>query len=130
MVFLVAGDANADIFAKLSYFPREGDDSPLRALGWGSGGAAANVATPLAALGARGRLLARVGVDPAAAVALAAAARAGVELGAVQRDMKAPTGLCFAAVSPGGERTFFSYRGANVALDPPDNDALFRDVGW
>jgi sugar/nucleoside kinase (ribokinase family) len=27
------------------------------------------------------------------------------------------TGLCFAAVSPGGERTFFSYRGANVSYE-------------
>jgi sugar/nucleoside kinase (ribokinase family) len=115
--FLVIGDANADLNADLERFPREGDDCALRGLGWSSGGGAANVATGLARLGARARLLARVGVDPAAAVALRAAAAAGVELDHVQRDATIATGLCFAAVSPGGERTFFSHRGANAALD-------------
>jgi ribokinase len=129
-VVLVVGDANADLAGALARFPREGDDSPLRALGWGSGGSAANVATALARLGARVRLLARVGDDPAAEVALRAARCAGVDLDAIQRDDALATGLCFAAVSPGGERTFFSYRGANMALSLPDTGALFRDVGW
>lgn len=130
MTFLVVGDVNADLAATLARFPHEGDDSPIGALGWGSGGAAGNVATALAILGARVRLFARVGVDPAASVALAAAARAGVDRTAVQRDPQVPTGLCFAAVSPGGERTFFSFRGANVALAPADPADLLRDVGW
>jgi ribokinase len=127
--FLVVGDANADVNAELTRFPHEGDDCPLRALGWSSGGAAANVATALALLGARARLLARVGVDPAAGVALRAAEAAGVELDLVQRDAAIPTGICFAAVSPGGERTFFSHRGANSALDEGSADPL-EGAGW
>lgn len=129
MIVLVVGDANADLSAPLERFPREGDDAPLGALAWGSGGAGTNVATAIARLGGRARLLARVGVDPAAAVALAAAGAAGVELGAIQRDPTLATGLCFAAVSPGGERTFFSFRGANAALSRPDGDPL-RGAGW
>ncbi len=126
--FLVVGDANADLTADLARFPHEGDDCPLRALGWSSGGGAANVATGLALLGARARLLARVGVDPAADVALRAATAAGVELDLVQRDPAIATGLCFAAVSPGGERTFFSHRGANAALD--DRAEPLEGIGW
>jgi sugar/nucleoside kinase (ribokinase family) len=130
MVFLVVGDANVDLNGRLDRFPREGDDSALRDLAWSSGGTALNVATALGILGARVRLLARVGVDPAADVALRAPRRAGVDLEAVQRDEALSTGLCFAGISPGGERTFFCFRGANVALAPPDPDALFRGVTW
>ncbi len=116
MTILVVGDANADLSATLQRFPAEGDDSPIASLGWGSGGSAANVAAALALLGSPARLLARVGRDPSADVALRVARAAGVDLAAVQADGALATGLCFAAISPGGERTFFSYRGANVAL--------------
>lgn len=129
MIVLVVGDANADLSAPLERFPHEGDDAPLAGLAWGSGGAGTNVATAIARLGARARLLARVGVDPAAEVALAAARREGVDLDAIQRDPALATGLCFAAVSPGGERTFFSYRGANAALSRPAVDPL-QGAGW
>lgn len=129
MIVLVVGDANADLSAPLAGFPREGDDVALTDLAWSSGGAGINVAAAVARLGGRARLLARVGVDPAAGVALAAAADAGVELDAIQRDPTRPTGLCFAAVSPGGERTFFSFRGANAALTSPPTDPL-REVRW
>ena len=35
----------------------------------------------------------------------------------MQRDAAHATGLCIAAVSPNSQRTFLSFRGANVALD-------------
>jgi len=128
MTILVVGDANADLSAALVRFPAEGDDSQITALAWGSGGSAANVAAALVRLGAPARLLARVGRDPAAEIALRVARQGGADLSAVQVDETLATGLCFAAVSPGGDRTFFSFRGANVAL------ALGADelagVGW
>jgi sugar/nucleoside kinase (ribokinase family) len=131
MSILVVGDANADLSAALSRFPHEGDDAPIGMLGWGSGGSAANVAAGLALLGAPVRLLARVGRDPAAEVALRVAGAAGVDLEAVQRDASLATGLCFAAISPGGERTFFSFRGANVALAlGPGDETLLDGVTW
>src|SRR5262249_15423799 len=113
MTILVLGDANADLSAAIPRFPAEGDDSLISALGWGSGGCAANVAAALALLGAPARLLACVGSDPAAAIALRVARAAGADLAAVQADDALATGLCFAAVSPGGERTFFCYCGAH-----------------
>jgi sugar/nucleoside kinase (ribokinase family) len=130
MTVLVIGDANADASAALERFPREGDDAAIRALGWGSGGAAVNVATAIALLGMSARLLARIGNDPAGAVALSAALGAGVDLDCIQRDHAQSTGLCFAAVSPGGERTFFSHRGANRALELPPPGDLFHGVRW
>src|SRR2546422_7803643 len=131
MAILVVGDANADLRAALSRFPHEGDDSPIATLGWGSGGSAANVAAALALLGAPVRLLARVGRDPAAEVALCVARAVGVDLDMIQQDDALATGLCFAAISPGGERTFFSFRGANVGLNLSGDAALvLKDVNW
>ncbi|HWQ15493.1 MAG TPA: carbohydrate kinase family protein [Roseiflexaceae bacterium] len=130
MTILVVGDANADLSAALGCYPAEGHDSPIEALSWGSGGAAVNVAAALASLGSHARLLARVGRDPAADVALRAARGAGVDLRAVQVDERLATGLCFAAVSPGGERTFFSFRGANTALGAPPGPETLEGVRW
>lgn len=115
-MLLCLGDSNADGAAVVPRFPREGDDVPLDDLAWSSGGAGVNVATAFARLGGAARLLSRVGIDPAAGIALAAAARAGVDLSAVQRDPERATGVCFIVVSPNAERTFLSYRGANAFL--------------
>ena len=131
MTILVIGDANADLSAAVGRFPFEGDDAPLGALEWGSGGTGVNVTVALGRIGAAARLLARVGADPAADVALRMARDAGADLSTVQVDPATATGLCFSVVSPGGERTFFSFRGANQALEPPANlDALLEGVRW
>jgi sugar/nucleoside kinase (ribokinase family) len=131
MTILVVGDANADLSAALGRFPHEGDDSLVAELGWSSGGSATNVAVGLALLKAPVRLLARVGRDPAAEIPLGAARTAGVELDLLQRDETLATGLCFVAISPGGERTLFSYRGANVGLRLlADATAWLEGVDW
>jgi sugar/nucleoside kinase (ribokinase family) len=131
MTILVLGDANADLSAMLTRFPAEGDDSQIAALGWGSGGGAANVGAALALLGAPARLFARVGSDPAAEIALRVARGAGADLVAVQIDAALATGLCFAAVSPGGERTFFSHRGANVSFEfGPEQASQLDGARW
>jgi len=129
MSILVVGDANADLSAALVRFPAEGDDAQMTALEWGSGGSAANVAAALGRLGAAARLLARVGHDPAAEIALRVARAAGADLSMIQIDETIATGLCFAAVSPGGNRTFFSFRGANMALAPVGANQL-EGVSW
>lgn len=124
---LVVGDAFADLSARVRRFPQEGGDAHARRIDWSSGGSAANVAAAFASLGSPVRLLARVGSDPAAVVALRAARRAGVDLSRVQEDPSEPTGLCFVVVSAGGERTFFSARGANENLAPPEDAASLLD---
>jgi ribokinase len=114
----VIGDVNVDLSFALPFFPHEGDDVPANALHWGSGGAALNMAVALSRLGATPRLIARVGSDPFAEVALRIARSAGVDLSALQTDAHIATGLCGVVVSPNGQRTFLSFRGANVQTDP------------
>lgn len=130
MVCLMVGDANADLSASLECFPHEGDDVAIQDLGFYSGGTAANVAVAFARLGGLSRLVTRVGKDPAADVALHAARSSSVDLDFIQIDPERATGLCLAAISPSGERTFFSYRGANVGLESPDFDLVFHDAHW
>jgi ribokinase len=110
----VIGDINVDLSFALPAFPREGDDTPATALRWGSGGGGLNMAVALAQLGACARLVGRVGNDPAASVALHTAQQAGVDLSLLQVDADGATGLCGVMVSPGGQRSFLSFRGANA----------------
>lgn len=114
----VLGDINADLSFTLPYFPAEGDDVPASAVRWSSGGTGLNVAIAFTRLGARVRLVGRVGSDPAGEVALRAARRAALDLSHIQTDSEVPTGLCGVTVTPGGQRTFLSFRGANPRCDP------------
>ncbi len=115
---VVIGDINADQTLFLPTYPEEGDSVTAQALHWSSGGAGLNAATAFALLGAPVLLLGRVGSDPAASMALRAAHEAGVDLRAIQKDEALATGICTTVVSADGQRTFFSFRGANVAFDP------------
>ena len=90
---------------------------------------AVNVATGLALLGTSASLLACVGSDPAAEIALRAAVNAGVSMDFVQRTSECATGLCYALITPGGERSFLSYRGANAGMRLPQRDP-FVGVAW
>ncbi|NTV63176.1 MAG: carbohydrate kinase family protein [Oscillochloris sp.] len=114
----VIGDINADLSFRLPTFPREGDDTAVTALRWGSGGGGLNMAVALARLGARSYLVGRVGADLAADVALYVARQSEVDLSFLQADRDVPTGLCGVMVSPSGQRSFLSFRGANVGCDP------------
>ncbi|NTU81123.1 MAG: carbohydrate kinase family protein [Chloroflexales bacterium] len=122
-IVAVIGDLNADLSFALSSFPLEGDDVPVAGLRWSSGGAGLNTALTLARLGARTQLVGRVGTDPAAEVLMRTMRQSGIDLEHVQIDHAEPTGLCGVLVSPGGQRTFVSFRGANVRCDPQAVDA-------
>jgi ribokinase len=115
---IVVGDINADLNMSLEALPREGDDQLVTGLRWSSGGAGLNSATAFAQVGARVKLVGRVGRDAAAEAALHPARQAGVDLTHLQHDPERATGLCSVLVTPGGQRTLMSYRGANVNCDP------------
>ena len=114
----VIGDINADLNMSLEALPQEGDDQLVTGLTWSSGGAGLNSATAFAQLGARVQLVGRVGMDAAAEAALQPARQAGVDLRHLQHDPERATGLCSVLVTPSGQRTLMSYRGANVGCDP------------
>jgi ribokinase len=116
---LVLGDINMDALMQTPGLPPAGGGVVAQGMSLRAGGSAANTAVVLAKLGAAVDLLGCVGQDAHADAAMAALAGAGVNLRHVQRT-EAPTGFIFIAVTPDGERTMFSFRGANVLLAAQD----------
>jgi ribokinase len=121
------GDVNLDIIAHYPGFLTYSQDALANSMQVHCGGSAANTAAALCGLGLRVRLIGRVGQDPMARLALRCLRDAGVLLGGVQRDPTHVTGLIYIVVTPDGERTMLSYRGANVFTDPEQiREADFR----
>jgi sugar/nucleoside kinase (ribokinase family) len=120
------GDINVDIIARVPYYPSPGGDSLAEGVDVRAGGSAANAAIVLGKFGLDVSIIARVGEDILADLALSDLREAGVDLSHVQRDAEARTGVVFAAVTPDGERTFFSCRGANTraVLEPKGGELV------
>lgn len=112
------GDVNVDILARVPSYPPLGGDSLAEKVDIRAGGSAANTAIVLSKFGLSVAIVARVGEDVFADYAVADLREADVSLDCLQREPDATTGLVFAAVTPDGERTFFSCRGANARTTP------------
>ncbi|MDR7193518.1 carbohydrate kinase family protein [Luteimonas terrae] len=83
------------------------------------GGAPANVAVGVAALGGRARFIGMLAQDMFGDALHAALATRGVDVSQVKRTGEAPTALAFVALAEDGERSFSFYR-------PPAADLLFQ----
>jgi ribokinase len=117
---IILGDVNVDIIARYPTFPVQGFDAFSCSIEFHCGGSAANAAMALVGLGTDTSLIARIGPDPWAPVALRELTEAGVYLGGLQRDPVVMTGLMYVIVTPDGERTILGYRGANARTDPSE----------
>jgi sugar/nucleoside kinase (ribokinase family) len=114
----VVGDLATDVVVLLAGEPSPGSDrtAVIRTRG---GGAGANVAAHLAALGAPVVLAGCVGDDAAGTGLVAELTAAGV-VTAVRTVAGAATGTIVSLVEPGGERSMLADRGANLELRPED----------
>lgn len=119
-MLIIIGDINVDINLALSHWPHEGGDAVAHTATWSSGGTGLNSAIAVARVGGTPCLWGRVGMDPAADQLRNTAQHHHINTNAIQTDSVLPTGLCVIPVSPNGERTFLSYRGANTAWQVPD----------
>jgi ribokinase len=122
----VVGDVASDVVVQLHGDPAPGSDvdATIRLLGGGAGG---NVASWLAAAGADVLLVGRSGADPAGEQRIAELRAQGVDVH-VAGDRVLPTGTIVAVVTPDGERTLYSDRGANLALSPEDVPVTVLDA--
>lgn len=120
-MLIIIGDINVDINLALSHWPQEGGDAIAHTTTWSNGGTGLNSATAVARMGDTPQLWGRVGTDPAAHQLITTAQHYGIDVAAIQTDMTVPTGLCVIPVSPNGERTFLSYRGANTHWQIPSD---------
>ncbi|SFP51126.1 Sugar or nucleoside kinase, ribokinase family [Geodermatophilus dictyosporus] len=115
---VVVGDVATDVVAVLAGEPAPGSDRPatIRTRG---GGAGANVAAHLAALGVPVLLAGCVGDDAAGTAQAGELAAAGVRT-ALRRVAGAATGTIVSLVEPGGQRSMLADRGANLDLRAGD----------
>lgn len=118
MTILVVGDAGLDVIAVHEKAITHGDDTRAR-IRITRGGAGANTASWLAALGADVVLVGRVGDDAAGRQVLEDLTTAGVRC-AFTVDPDAPTCCVVVLVGPDGQRTMLPDHGAGALLRPED----------
>ncbi|SMQ75691.1 ribokinase [Devosia lucknowensis] len=115
---VLLGDINIDLLLDVPAYPAEGGEAIATRQTTSLGGSATNTAISVARLGFDARLLGRVGSDAWGRQAVADLTGAGVDCRWISTDAVEPTQLNIVAVTPGGERTMFAYRGANAQLGP------------
>src|SRR5262249_7519463 len=107
------GDLCIDIFVQADDFPQPGQDTTARHVALLPGGSAANCAATAARLGILTHFLGVGGQDGMADMLLSDLLQYGVQFNPLRRA-DASTGTIVAILSQHGERTFFSFRGANA----------------
>jgi ribokinase len=117
----VVGSVNVDLIARAERLPRPGETVTGATFTRVPGGKGANQAVAAARLGAEVDLVACVGDDEHAALALTELERAGVRLDRV-KHVSGPTGVALITVDAGGENEIVVAPGANLELRPEDLD--------
>ncbi len=117
MSLLLMGDINVDTTMTIHQYPQLGGDAFADHISTQPGGGIANSAASLVELGESVGLLAATGQDVWAEMVLKPLAALDVDLTRVVVLPNATTGLIFLPIA-GGERTMFSFRGANSLFHP------------
>jgi ribokinase len=116
----ILGDINVDLTLQVAAYPPEGGEGIAERQMHGIGGSATNTALILAKLGQPVRFIGRTGTDAWGDWCMAEMAAAGIDTRWISRDAEEATQLNIVVVGASGERTMFSYRGANVKLGADD----------
>jgi ribokinase len=127
---LVYGDIAMDITLESpsQSNPLPGQDAAVADMHFNPGGSAANCAAIAARLGTPTTFLGFVGTDDFGLKLIADLKNFGVNMNHVQQN-PGKSGVTVAIVNPGGERTFYSFRGVNKTgkLEAIDKD-LFENI--
>ncbi len=132
MAHVVAiGDVNVDFLMSVGRYPDPGECAISQGSTWQVGGSASNAAIVLSRLGLDTAMIGRLGADPLASWATTQMVDAGIDMAAVGQDAHAMTGFCVIPITPDGERTMFTERGANGRLSAEDlDDHLIATAQW
>lgn len=124
----VVGSVNLDLVATAPRLPRPGETITDAEFSRHPGGKGANQALAARRMGADVRLVARVGDDSGAALALSLLDEGGVDLSECRRLEGIPTGVALIVVDDGGENQIVVAPGANRALTAADVAVSDADV--
>jgi ribokinase len=115
---VVVGSLNADLVTRLERFPAPGETVTALDFAVHPGGKGANQAYAAARLGGRVAMLGCIGPDAYGERLTQSLQSAGVDVGPVNRDAEAPTGLALITLDPSGENQIVVVPGANARLTP------------
>lgn len=116
---LLLGDINVDISMQVETLPAAGEDRQAQSLHLSPGGAVVNSAVVLDRLGQPCALLSHTGSDMLGEQVMSQLSqKTGIDLQYVRRTARVHSGVIFVAVTGDGERSMYSYRGANLELAP------------
>lgn len=127
MTVTVVGSVNLDLVATLPRLPAPGESLTASGLARIPGGKGANQALAVRRLGLEVGLVAAVGDDPEADLALGLLRAEGVGLDGLQR-VGGPTGLALINVDTAGETTIVVVPGANATLRIEAEDVAGADA--
>jgi ribokinase len=116
----VVGSLNADVTVRVGSIPGEGETVLAAGAAVFAGGKGANQALQAARLGARVRMVGRVGRDPLGELVVGSLTAAGVDIGGVAADGKETTGLATILIERSGTNRIVVAPGANERLSPED----------
>lgn len=115
---VVVGSLNVDATSYVERFPAPGETVASRAFRTALGGKGANQAVAAHLAGAEVDLVAQLGDDANAALALGVLEGFGLTTSGIGRSADAPTGVAQITVADSGENTVIVTGGANLALGP------------
>jgi ribokinase len=119
----VVGSLNLDLVVRTARRPRPGETLVGESFATYIGGKGLNQAIAAARLGARVRMVGRVGADDFGQRLLDALAREGIDAAHVCRDDTAGTGIAAITVDAAGDNSIIIVPGANGRVAPADVDA-------
>ncbi len=118
LTLAVVGSINLDLVARVNAFPRDGETLSGATVQYHPGGKGGNQALAARRLGARVALIACVGDDANADLAMSHLESEGVDLSRVVRLAGECTGLAMIQVDARGENRIVVAPGANAKFDP------------
>ena len=126
---ILFGDINIDILMSIGAYPEPGGDAMATQVTLRPGGSVANTAIVLGKLDIEAKMIGCTGEDIWADLALESLVSSGVNVDFISKSPNYTTGLIFIPVTTDGERTMFSYRGANIQVRPSEiSSAVFEDA--
>jgi sugar/nucleoside kinase (ribokinase family) len=128
-LLLCVGDIDVDVLIQVDALPTRDGKVNGSLLLRAPGGMASNVSVALSRLGARVRIMGRVGDDPEAEFALEALSRAGIDIDFVSHVVDARTFTCIALLTPDGEKSLIKLMTSAYRPDSADlSDRVYQGV--
>lgn len=119
---VAVGHVLVDLRFRVERFPNPDEEAKILEESRGVGGSAANVAIAVRRLGLRASVIAKVGLDSFARVAVDSLMREEIDISGLKVEPVHPTGFSVVVRDPKGRIIIYGFKGASERLEPKDVD--------